>query len=279
PGSLSTLSRTFVGKVTVQDAGLRYTAKTEPALRGVSLRAEAGELIAITGPSGAGKSTLLKIIGGLHQAQIGAVCIDDLDIRQFDVADVRQSIGYVPQKLHMFYGTIAQNIRLAQPTASQDDTEAALEQVGALEEIRQLPDGVNTRIFGINENRLSSGLLKQISLARAFIKRAPIYLLDEPGSDLDRRSDAKFIELLKTLKGKATIILVTHRPSHLWLADRVIVLNNGRVAANAPPEKIVPSLFGTPSPAGKTAAQASANTESTSKHQDQPTPQLPREGA
>ena len=244
PGSLSTYTRNFVGKVTVHDASFRYGARTEPALRGVTIRSNPGDLIAITGPSGAGKSTLLKIVAGLYSPQAGTVYIDDLDIRQFDVADIRQSIGFVPQKRQLFYGTIAQNLKLAHPTASPEEIETALDSVGALEEVQRLPEGVNTRLSGLSERRLSSGLLKQITLARAFIKPAPIYLLDEPGSDLDYRSDEQLIDLLKKLKGRSTVYLISHRPSHLRLADRVIYLNAGRITADGSPDEILKLLFG-----------------------------------
>ena len=258
PGSLSTYTRNFAGKITVHDTSFRYGARTEPALRGISIRSEPGELIAITGPSAAGKSTLLKIIAGLYVPQAGTVYIDDLDIRQFDVADIRQSIGYVPQKCQLFYGTIGQNLKLAHPTASIEEIEFALDRVGALDEVRQLPEGIHTRLSGLSERRLSSGLLKQISLARAFIKDAPIYLLDEPGSDLDYRSDEHLIELLKSLKGRASVYLISHRPSHLRLADRVFYLNAGRVVADGSPDAILKRLLGSKAPDTRPATRSSS---------------------
>ena len=153
----------------------------------------------------------------------------------------------MPQKCQLFYGTIAQNLKLAHPTASTEEIEHALDRVGALDEIRELPEGIETRLSGMSERRLSSGLLKQITLARAFIKPAPIYLLDEPASDLDYRSDERLMEMLKSLKGRATVYLISHRPSHLRLADRVIYLNAGRLAADASPDEILKLLFGSKS--------------------------------
>ena len=242
--SLPTLGRSFSGKVGAADVSLRYSDSSEPALRNVSMGASVGEFIAVTGSSGAGKSTLLKILAGLQEPQAGTVMIDDLDIRQFDSGELRQAIGYLPQRLSLFYGTISQNLRLAQPSSTREDVERALEMVGALDEARALPDGIDTRLHGLSEQRFSSGFLKQIAIARAFIKQAPLYILDEPSSDLDRDADEQFVELLKRIKGKATIVLASHRPSHLRLADRVIVLRQGRIQASGPPEKVMPIVLG-----------------------------------
>ena len=243
PGSRSSDGRAFVGKLEARDLSLRYSDKSLPALRGVSLHAEAGEMIAVAGFSGAGKSALLKTLAGLQSPQGGSVKIDDLDIRQFDAAEVHQSIGYVPQKLSLFYGTIAQNLTLAYPSASRDDIERALSLVGALDEAKSLPDGIDTRIQGTSDQRFSSGFLKQIALARAFIKPAQIYILDEPNSSLDFEHDMLLMKLLQRIKGTATIILVSHRPSHLKLADRVIILQRGSIVASGPPEQVVPLLL------------------------------------
>ncbi len=243
PGSLPTHSRSFLGNISLQNGSIRYSSEGQGALRNVTLKAKAGELIAVTGPSGAGKSTLLKVLAGLHRLQAGALLFDELDIRQFDVAEIRQNVGYVPQQSGLFYGTIAQNIKLAHPMATSEDVERALAAVGALEEVHQLPDGIHTRLQGHSEYRLSSGLLQQISLARAFVKNVGIYLLDEPGTALDRNGDLALMRLLEARKGQATTILVTHRPSHMWMADRVIVLQDGAVIADGSPEKIVPNFM------------------------------------
>lgn len=247
PGSVPSEGRAFAGEVDFRDVSLRYSDKSLPALRGISFHVEPGEMVAIAGASGAGKSTLLKLAAGLQVPQAGTIKIDDLDIRQFDAAEVHQSIGYVPQKLMLFYGTIAQNLTLAYPSASRDDVERALAMVGALEETRGLPEGLDTRIHGSEDQRFSSGFLKQISLARAFIKPAPLYILDEPSSSLDFESDRLIMELLQRTKGVATIILASHRPSHLRLADRVIIMQRGSIVASGPPEQVVPLLMKGPS--------------------------------
>ncbi len=243
PGHHQTLYRKFYGEITLQGVSLRYRGRTEAALQGITLKVPAGQIVAITGPSGAGKSTLLKVIAGLYQPQAGAIFVDSLDIRQLDLGELRQAIGYVPQRQDFFYGTIAQNLRLAHPTATLADMRQALAEAALLDEVENLPNGLETRLLGARETRFSAGFLKQLSLARAFVKQAPIYLLDEPGTNLDEASDQALMHKLESLRGKATVIMVTHRPSHMRLADRVVVLSSGRLAADGPPEDIVPKLL------------------------------------
>ncbi|MFY0609938.1 MAG: ATP-binding cassette domain-containing protein [Hyphomicrobiaceae bacterium] len=243
PGQLPTIRRSLKGQVVLRGASLRYSSLTEPALRGVSFDAKPGELVAITGNSGSGKSTLLKVILGLYRLQAGSITIDGLDTRQFDIAELRQSIGYAPQKTAIFSGTIAENVRLADPTASLVDVRRALEQVGVLSDIDALREGINTKLVGNDEHRFADGFLRQIVLARAFLKPSPLYLLDEPASELDDAGDRNLMKALGDLKGKATVLMSTHRPSHMKLADRVVLLKNGIVVASGPPDEIVPLVF------------------------------------
>lgn len=243
PGRHQTLYRTFKGKISLLGISLRYSAQTEPAMSGLTLRIKSGETIAITGDSGAGKSTLLKIISGLYRPQAGAVLIDDLNTRQLDMGELRHAIGFVPQKPSFFYGTISQNIRLAHPTATDAEIEQALAMAGALDQVRALDGGLEFRLQGSRETRFSEGFLKQLMLARAFVKKAPIYLFDEPGAQLDVAGDEALVNTMRAQKGKATIVMVTHRPSHMHLADRVVVLHQGQIAVDGPPEQVVPMIL------------------------------------
>lgn len=243
-GQLPSFYRNFKGKISLAGVGFRYNARSEPALRGISLNIEPGEIIAITGASGVGKSTLLSILTRLYQPQAGAVLLDDLDLRQIDVGELRSAIGYVPQKPHFFYGTIAQNLKLAHPTASAAEIEQALRDVGVWDTIQNFEDGIDTRLQGSHTARFPSSFFQQLMLARAFVKNAAVYLLDEPGSNLDRTGDEILMNKLKSIRGKSTVIMVTHRPSHMRLADRVVVLKQGMVAADGPPDEILESLLG-----------------------------------
>ncbi|MGI9380171.1 MAG: ATP-binding cassette domain-containing protein, partial [Methyloligellaceae bacterium] len=244
-GQLPSFYRNFNGKLSFSGVGFRYNARSEPALRGINLEIKASEVIAITGASGVGKSTLLNIVTRLYQPQAGSVLLDDLDIRQIDIGELRSAIGYTSQKPQFFYGTIAQNLKLAHPTATKAEMEKIFRELGAWETIQQLEDGLDTRLQGSHTARFPNGFFQQLILARAFIKEAPIYLLDEPGSNLDRSGDEALMEKLTSLKGKSTVIMITHRPSHMRLADRVVVMNQGMIAADGPPDQILASLLGT----------------------------------
>ena len=243
PGRHATIYRTFKGKVSLDGVGLRYAGQIEPALKGLNLRIKAGETIAITGNSGAGKSTLLKVISGLYRPQAGSIFIDDLNARQLDVGELRHAIGVVPQKPSFFYGTISQNLRLAHPTASDEDIEKALEKAGLLDQVQALEGGTGFRLMGSRESRFSEGFLKQLMLARAYVKFPSLYLLDEPGAQLDVAGDQALVKAIEEQKGKVTTIMATSRPSHMRLADRVIVLDRGQIVLQGPPDEVVPLVL------------------------------------
>lgn len=243
PGRLPTIKRALQGHVALQGASIRYSALTEPALRGVSFDAAPGELIAITGDSGSGKSTLLKVILGLYSLQAGSITIDGLDTRQFDVAELRQSIGYAPQRTAIFEGSIADNVRLADPTATLDDIRGALARVGILQDAEALPNGLDTNLVGDGAHRFADGFLRQVALARAFLMPAQLYLLDEPASELDHAGDLNLMKVLEELKGRSTVLMTTHRPSHMKLADKVVLLRGGLVVACGPPAEVVPIVL------------------------------------
>jgi ATP-binding cassette subfamily B protein len=226
------------GAVTFARVSLRYTNDADPALLGVSFEAKPGEVIAIVGSDGAGKSTVLKLIAGLYAPQAGNVMIDDLDIRQIDPIELRKTIGYAPQVPHLFFGTIAQNLRLAQPTASDADLRQALTLAGVWDEVAGLERGLGTRVGDAATNRISTSLAQGISLARAYLKKSQILLLDEPVTGLDFEGDRCFRKFVEAMRGKTTIFIVTHRPSHLSLADQIVVLEKGAVRAVGPADEI-----------------------------------------
>jgi len=222
--------RVFRGAVTLNRASLRYRPDAEPALLGVDIVLKPGELIGITGPSGSGKSTILKVMAGLYPVQAGAVLLDGLDIRQMTPHELRNAVTYSPQNRHLFHGTIAQNLRLAAPAASDDDLKAALAETGALNDVLALPEGLET---GLGDHSvaqvLTPGLLQRIALARIYLRPSAVLLLDEPGQWLDETGDAALIESLRRRRGQQTIVVVSHRPSHLAICDRVVLMQNGRI--------------------------------------------------
>ena len=230
------------GRVAFANVFFRYGPDGEPALAGANFTVEPGEIVAIVGANGSGKSTVLKLILGMQQPQGGAVLVDNQDIRQCDPLELRQSIAYAPQTAHFFYGTIAQNLRLADPVAADADLVEAARQAAVLDDILALPDGFETRIGDSNIDRLSASLQQRLNLARCYLKDASILLLDEPGNALDAAGDTALLRAIAAMRGQRTVFIVTHRPSHLNIADKVIWLQQGRVRAMGPPDKIRPHL-------------------------------------
>lgn len=244
PGRFASFYRTFKGRVQFAKVSFRYTPRAEPALVGVDLTIEPGQMVAITGASGSGKSTILKLAAGLYAPQAGGVGIDGNDLRQLDLGDLRHAIGYVPQRSAVFHGTLAQNMRLAHPTASGEDIQRALREAGLEDYVTGLPEGLETRMDDRFQRRMADGMKQRFALARAYAKDAPIYLLDEPANNLDDEGDELLRAKLADLKGRATVLMVTQRPSHMKMADRVIVMDQGRIAMDGPPDQVLAELFG-----------------------------------
>lgn len=230
--------RRFEGAVTFSRVSFRYAPESDPALVGVSFDIKPGQVVAVVGANGAGKSSLIKLVAGMYQPQAGAVLIDGADIRQMDPQTLRQSISYVPQDIEFFRGSIAQNLRLANPVASIDDLRMACMSAGVLQDVEALPHGLLTRLGDQHSTRFSASFLQRLALARAFVREAPIILFDEPTNGLDQKADRAFQHTINRLRGGSTIFLITHRPSHLDMADRILVLDAGQLRGDAPPEKI-----------------------------------------
>lgn len=239
------MSTGMFNTVKMDRVSFRYGPEHDPVLLGVSFEAKKGEVVAIVGYTGSGKSTLLKLIAGMYKPQAGSLLMDDQDIRQLNVMELRRSIAYVPQEVQMFHGTIAQNMRLNNGLASDKDLEEAAEKAGVLEDILKLPDGFNTRIGDGSINKYPPGFLRAISIARALASPAQIVLLDEPGTSLDYESDVRLMKQIEQLKGNRTVILVSHRPSHIRLADRAVMLDKGTVCFSGDPKEAITIMMGT----------------------------------
>ena len=170
--------------------------------------------------------------------------IDGNDLRQLDKGDLRQSIGYVAQRTSVFHGTLAQNMRLAQPTASEDDIQNALKDAGLGEFVASLPEGLETRMTDQFQRRMADGMKQRFALARAYVKNAPIYLLDEPANNLDDEGDTALKRKFQQLHGRTTVFFVTQRPSHMRLADRLIFLDGGMILLGGKPDEVLAKLQG-----------------------------------
>ena len=231
--------RKWRGALSLQRVSFRYNNITDPALLGISFTNLPGEMVGIVGANGSGKTTLLKLILGLYRPQAGQVSLDGVDIRQIPTKELRQTIAYLPQKIQLFHGTIAQNLRLSCPVSSDKQLRETCEMIGLLEEIEALEDGFETRIGDQDIQRLSSSFVQKLGLARTLLKETPIILLDEPAKSLDDESADLFLTALKKIKGSRTIIMVSHRPQDLQIADRIIVMNQGTLAAMGAPAAIL----------------------------------------
>jgi len=242
PADVKVLRRRMQGNIVFNRVSFRYRATYDPALMGLTFRIKSGETVGIVGRSGSGKSTLLKILLGLYQPQAGSVRIDNQDIRQLNPIELRNSIAYLAQIPELFYGTIAANLRLASPNATDDDLRNAADQAGILNEVLNLPKGFDTPIRDYSSAKLAGSFRQSLCLARAYLKNASILLLDEPGTMLDEAADQKLLRTLDELHGKVTVLMVTHRPSHLKKMDKILLLEQGQLILQGPPEEALPKI-------------------------------------
>ena len=219
------------GGLTVELCGVRfvYPESEHPALCGVSLTLPAGTRTALVGRSGSGKSTLVNVLLRFLDPQDGIVAANGVPIAELPVGIWRQHVALVPQRPHLFYGSVLENIRLARPRASRSEVEEAAELAGATEFIRRLPRGYDAQI-GERGLRLSGGEAQRLAIARAFLRAAPLLILDEPTSSLDPESEELIKAALERLARGRTTLVVAHRLNTVRGADRIAVLEDGRLA-------------------------------------------------
>ena len=231
--------RKFKGKITIQRLAFRYPQRPEAVLRSIQLEIKQGEMVAVTGPSGVGKTTLMRLLAGLYPPTMGAILVDNIDLRQIDPAEWRSQVAFLPESVKLFYGTLAQNIRLARPDATDAEVMRALIEMGFEADSGLLTEGLDQRLKAADLDKLPDAIKQRLALARCFIKNAPIFLLDNPAAGLDSISEEYLIKKFATLKGRSTVVFTTFRPSHMRIADRVVVLKDGQVALDGPPEKVI----------------------------------------
>ena len=248
--SLVSPLRPMQGAVSFARVSIRFSPDADPALVGVSFEADPGEVVCIVGGNGSGKSTVLKLLASMYQPQAGSIRIDNQDIRQLDAIELRHSVAYVPQGQQFFYGTIAQNLRMAHPVATDEELRWAAYKAGVLEDVEALEQGsgkwkrkgFEVRIGDTGGGQMTTSLLQRLNLARGYLKRAQIMLFDEPGNGLDFEDDKKFMQTIDEMRGETTIFIVTHRPSHLKLADKIVWLEYGALKAAGPAEEVMKQM-------------------------------------
>jgi ATP-binding cassette subfamily C protein LapB len=224
------------GRIEFRDVGFAYP-NSPPLLDKLNLHIRPGERVGVIGKLGSGKSTLLRLLLNQYGPQSGSVLFDDLASTQLDPLSLRRQIGYVPQDVTLFHGTLRENIELGR---SQADDESLLDAIrlACLDDIiTQLPNGVATEV-GERGERLSGGQRQAVAMARALLVKPPMLLLDEPSSMFDPATEQRLIGRLRTLK-ETTIVLVTHRMAMLALVDRLIVFDKGRIVADGPRDDVM----------------------------------------
>jgi ATP-binding cassette subfamily C protein LapB len=229
------------GNIEFKNVDFSYADQSTKALDNFSIKVSAGEKIGILGRIGSGKSTAEKLILGLYSPQSGTIKLDGTDLQQIDPADLRKNIGYVPQDIYLFFGSIRENITFGSYDIDEDLFMKAAHISGVYDFVRSHPHGFDMQV-GEGGNMLSGGQRQSIAIARALIRDPSIFLLDEPTAQIDHASEANLILRLEEYLKNRTLLLVTHRMPLLKLVDRLIIVDSGKIIADGPKEKIIELL-------------------------------------
>ncbi|MDI2032417.1 ABC transporter ATP-binding protein [Saccharopolyspora sp. TS4A08] len=233
--------------------GFTYPGADRPALTGLDLEVRPGEFAMVTGPSGAGKSTLAKLLLRFYDPTSGRITLDGADLSDLSVRALRDEIALVPQEAAVFHGTVADNIAFGAPSATRAEVVAAAREADADEFVHALPDGYDTEL-GERGALLSGGQRRRITLARAILRGASVLVLDEPTNGLDAASAQRVLEPLRRLARTRTTLLISHDLDLAAEADRVVVVDGGRVVDQGPPAHLPPGGGADADPQGRSVA-------------------------
>lgn len=233
-------ARPFAGQIEFRGVSFRYPGALDDVLHDISFTARPGETTAFIGSTGCGKSTVVNLIPRFYDVTEGAIFLDGIDIRQVSQSDLRDKIGYVPQKGMLFSGTIESNLRYADRDASPEVLQEAAEIAQAAEFILSNPEGFSAEISQGGSN-VSGGQKQRLAIARALVKKPPIYIFDDSFSALDFRTDSALRRALKQKTGDATVLIVTQRVAPIKGADQIIVLDEGRVVGQGKHHELMQS--------------------------------------
>ncbi len=231
----------------------------KPIVFNVSFKVEAGTGLGVIGPTGAGKSTLARAIVGAWPRMRGKVRLDGAEVRQWDAVSLGKHLGYLPQDVELFEGTVAENISRFQPEANPQTIVAAARQAAVHEMVLKLPDGYNTRV-GAGGHRLSAGQLQRIGLARAMYGDPALLIMDEPNANLDAEGEAALVQAVANARKRgATVIVVAHRPSALAAIDTLLMLKDGKQVAFGPKDEVLAKVLQTGPPKAERRSAKPAN--------------------
>ena len=234
---------TLKGGITMKNVTLTYDGQNSPSVDNCNFVIKPGERVAVLGRIGSGKSSLLSLIAGINPADSGAVMLDDADIRNIRPEDVRNNIGVVLQNPTLFSGTVRENLLMGNPDASDEEMVRAVELSGASQFIGLLPNGFD---FVLSERgqELSAGMRQSLAISRALIGNPPIFLMDEPTSSMDANTEAVIVNNLdQATKGK-TAVFVTHRGPLVSIADRILIVESGKIVMDGPRDAVLEQLKG-----------------------------------
>ena len=234
---------TLKGGVTMKNVTLTYDGQNSPSVDDCSFTIKPGERVAVLGRIGSGKSSLLSLIAGINPADTGAVMLDDADIRNIRPEDVRNNIGVVLQNPTLFSGTVRENLLMGNPDASDEDMVRAVELSGASQFIGLLPNGFD---FVLSERgqELSAGMRQSLAISRALIGDPSILLMDEPTSSMDANTEAVIVKNLDQASKGKTAIFVTHRGPLVGIADRILIVESGKIVMDGPRDAVLEQLKG-----------------------------------
>lgn len=231
----------FKGGIEFKKVSFRYPEQPMDALSEISFSIKPGEKVAFIGRIGSGKSSIEKLILGLYEPQDGSILLDGTDIRQIDPADLRRNVGYAPQDVVLFFGSIRDNIALGKPFADDMAILKAAEISGVTEFVNRHPAGFDMPV-GERGEGLSGGQRQSVTIARALLLDPPVLVLDEPTNAMDNSTEELFKAKLASELADKTLLLVTHKASLLSLVDRIIVLDNARIVADGPRDQVLSAL-------------------------------------
>ena len=224
--------------VEFRDVCFTYDGADLPALNHVSFRCEPEQTIALVGPSGGGKTTAASLIPRFWDVSSGAVAVGGVDVRQTDPHVLMDQVAFVFQNTHLFKASVLENVRAARPEASQEEVKAALSAAQCDDILEKLPDGMNT-VIGTEGTYLSGGEQQRVALARAILKDAPIVVLDEATAFADPENEALIQKAFARLTEGRTVIMIAHRLSTVVGADKIVVLDSGRVVGQGTHEELL----------------------------------------